>query len=359
MRLSDYAAAGRQNNFNLVRISAAFAVLISHSYPLTLGAGSPDLMGTRLGVTLGHVAVDVFFITSGFLVTSSLLKRQSTLAFIWARILRIYPANLVMLLLSTFVLGASFTTLTLHDYLQSKVLYTYLAKCAVLITGVVYELPGVFESNRLPRAVNGSLWTMPFELKMYAILAIVWAALKLTGKYRTAVLERALIVFATVSGIFVIADHFWFHLSQYFAHLFYMFFVGAAYYALRTSITLARTPFICFAITLLLSTAHPNAFFVAYTCLLPYLVLYLAYVPGGFLRRYNNLGDYSYGVYIYAFPIQQTVAALFPAIAVWQMVFVAGVFTLVFAVLSWHLVEERSLRLKDRGRQSKEQLANA
>ena len=90
MRLKDVADS-RENNFNLLRIVAASAVLVSHSYPLSLGPKAAEPLSQSLGVTLGSVAVDVFFVVSGFLVTASLVRRQSSLDFIVGRFLRIFP----------------------------------------------------------------------------------------------------------------------------------------------------------------------------------------------------------------------------------------------------------------------------
>lgn len=96
---------------------------------------------------MGSFAVDIFFIASGFLVTGSLLKRQSLIEFCWARLLRIYPALLVALLLTVLVLGPLFTTLPLHQYFASKVVYIYLVKNLLLVAGTNFILPGVFENN--------------------------------------------------------------------------------------------------------------------------------------------------------------------------------------------------------------------
>ena len=99
MKLSDFTS-GRDNNFNLIRIIAALAVLVTHSFALATGTSAAEPFQKTLGMTIGSIAVDIFFITSGFLVTGSLLTRKSFIDFIefvWARVLRIFPALLVML----------------------------------------------------------------------------------------------------------------------------------------------------------------------------------------------------------------------------------------------------------------------
>ena len=81
---------------------------------------------------------------------------------------------------------------------------------------------------------------------------------------------------------------------------------------------------------------------------LVYAVFWCAYVPDGWIRKYNNLGDYSYGLYIYAFPVHQTLAALRPGIAPLPMFLAAFPLSLGLAVVSWHVVEKPSLALKER-----------
>ena len=150
---------GRDNNFNLIRIIAAFAVLVDHSYALSLG--SAEAVPTIIGMSLAVLPVDVFFVTSGFLVTASLLKRQSAIEFVLARVLRIYPALLVMQVLVVFGLGLFFTTAGRASYLVNYHTLLYLIKGSTLVTCVDQTLPGVFQNNPFKNTVNGSLWTMP------------------------------------------------------------------------------------------------------------------------------------------------------------------------------------------------------
>jgi peptidoglycan/LPS O-acetylase OafA/YrhL len=346
MKLADYAQ-GRNNNFNLVRILSALAVLITHSFALAAGSGDAEPFRDRLGMTMGSIAVDVFFITSGFLVTASLLSRQSVIDFAWARVLRIFPALLVMLILTVFGLGACFTTLPLTSYFSDSGTYFYLMKCATLIAGIAENLPGVFESNPFRDAVNSSLWTMPREIRMYAILALIWVASRLIKNGGFKFFQLALVGGFVVAGVVVVARHLYFPAGGQFARLFFMFFTGAAFYILKERITLSRTYFWLAVAALLLSgVTNKHALFVVYELTLAYILFYIVYVPSGWIRKYNQLGDYSYGIYIYAFPVQQSVVALTPGISIFSLLCISTVATLVLAVLSWHLLERRAQRLK-------------
>lgn len=346
MKLSNFTQ-GRNNNFNLIRIVAAFAVLITHSFALAIGTGAAEPFRESLGMTLGSIAVDVFFITSGFLVTASLLTRQSAIEFIWARVLRIFPALLIMLLLTVFGLGVFFTSSPLPSYLADSKTYIYLVKCSTLITGVAYNLPGVFDDNPYKNAVNGSLWTMPYEIQMYAILTIIWVALRIKKKIRLRTFELAIVTGAVVAGVLVVARYFYFPTEGLFARLFFMFFSGAAFYVLKEHVTISRRIFWLLVIALMSSAmANKHTFFIVYILTIAYILFYIAYIPSGFIRKYNQVGDYSYGVYIYAFPVQQSVVALVPGVSVLSMLSIAATVTLLLAALSWHLLEQRALGLK-------------
>ncbi|MEI6334978.1 MAG: acyltransferase [Methylococcaceae bacterium] len=353
MKLSNYSQ-GRDNNFNLIRIIAALAVLVTHSFALAIGTGDAEPFRGTLDMTMGSIAVDVFFITSGFLVTSSLLNRQSIIEFIWARALRIFPALLMMLFLTVFLLGVLFTTLPIPTYLSLSETYIYLAKCATLFMGVAHYLPGVFDSTPYDREVNGSLWTMPHEVRMYAVLASVWFVLRITPKLQLIGFKVIVVTFALMAGIYILAGHLYFHFESpessvsRFAKLFFMFFVGATFYILREYINLSRWLFWFLVIGLAVATSNKHAFFVIYVFASAYILFYLAYVPSGLIRKYNQLGDYSYGIYIYiyAFPVQQSVAALIPGVSVIQMILISATFTILLAILSWHILERRALKLK-------------
>ncbi len=346
--LSQYTD-GRDNNFNLLRFIAAGMVLVAHSYPLTGTEGEP-LFG---GFTLGHVAVDIFFITSGFLVTRSLITRGNVVAFTWARIMRIFPALIVAVLLCAFGVGLAVTTLSTGEFLGESRVYTFILKNSTLVLdNIQYDLPGVFTDNPYPEAVNGSLWTLPWEIRMYAVLgAIGLLSLRFSKERRAAFIPLPVMLLAAAGLIATCVNHYWPFLdNKSHAHglrLLAFFFMGGAYYALKDAVTLTHWQALFISLALAIGMDGSGFFYLVYTVFLPYLVLYLAYIPGGPLRLFNRLGDYSYGLYIYAFPVQQIIAHLKPEVGVWGMFFTAAGVTLVLAVASWYLLEKPMLRQKD------------
>ncbi len=347
MYLADLAK-GRDNNLTLLRAVAAIAVLVSHSYVLTTGSPASEPLRTWIGMTPGSIAVDVFFVLSGFLVTASICKSRDVLDFAIARCLRIFPALLIVLLITIFVVGPIITTVPLSQYF-SRTTLAYFLKCATLVLGVSYELPGMFGGNPYPRAVNGSLWTMPWEIRSYVVLVCVWWLSTFIKKGS----GRAFLAFVALIACSLFGLLQYLHWknapSVHSAMPLLMFALGAVAWQTRTKISLSWRGF-AVALVLMGATAgiSVNALYVAYPVAMAYAVMFLAFVPGGVVRQYNRMGDYSYGLYLYAFPIQQLLAMAWPGITVGQMIGSSLACTLLFAVLSWHVVEERALAMKAR-----------
>ena len=125
-----------------------------------------------------------------------------------------------------------------------------------------------------------------------------------------------------------------------------MFFVGATIYAWKDKIYLSSSLMFILTFLLLFSAFNKDSFYITYYLTLPYITLYLAYVPSGQIRKFNKYGDYSYGIYIYAFPIQQSLAQIIPKISVSLMTLLTFILTIILAALSWHLIENRFLKFK-------------
>lgn len=153
-------------------------MLYGHSYALSMGVnGSEDPVSLRLiaywGESLPSLAVDLFFVASGFLVTASYCQRNDFYAFTEARLLRIFPGLIVAVLLCVFVVGPISTTASLSDYFASPSTFSYFKHNVFLLNGIQFDLPSVFTSNPYPGSVNGSLWTLPIEFWMYVFVAVL------------------------------------------------------------------------------------------------------------------------------------------------------------------------------------------
>ncbi|MGW5559672.1 acyltransferase family protein [Micromonospora sp. NPDC003944] len=360
----------RANSIGLLRMALAFAVLVAHSWPLALGRPMLGFSETMRQADVGRLAVYGFFVLSGFLITSSAL-RFSPLRYLWHRALRILPALWVCLLVTALVVApaiAYYERGTLDgfwghpqgplQYLRSNWL---LAMDQWTISGVLRDVP-YGRAMELGGPVNGSLWTLRYEVVCYVLLAAL-AGTAVLARARGAVVLLLLGVYGVVVEDFVRGDGFvvlpakhgvlgpypivGIFEKQLLIYLTFAFLLGAVakLYAHLLPMTgwLAALAAVGVAVT-----ARFGGFYVVGVPLLAFLLLYLAVGLPRWLHPVGRKRDYSYGVYIYAFPVQQVVALLIGVrygFVTYLAVSSAG--TLVLAALSWHLVERPAMSLKD------------
>ncbi len=346
MRLSHYAV-GRDNNFTLLRLAAAMTVLFAHSIGALGLPPDTEPVFRRVGFSLGEMGLDALFVTSGFLVTASLANRGDLVSFFWARALRVYPGLWVMLVLTVFVLAPALTTLPLPDYYASDTTWTYFAKCATLIGGIRYSLPGVFDALPLKGEFNGSLWTMPVEVRMYIYVAVLWTAFALLPALRPKGMRFVSLAAVALFFAIVVRGRFSEGMFNGANIRMFMYLFGSALFLWRDRVPMGPGILVALVAALVIASFDSTVFLIVYLLAMAPFVLHLAYVPGGRIRRFNKVGDYSYGVYIYAFPIQQTLALLFPAMSLAAMMVSSATVSIAVAVVSWKLIEERALGRKD------------
>ena len=340
-------AEGHDNNFNLIRFIAASVVLFSHSFALT-GNELREPLRRLYHFNMGDVAVLVFFSISGFLVCRSLLRYGDVVGFVLARMLRILPGLLVANLFAVFAIGASYTQLSLSAYLHNVQTYEYLWRnTKLLFSSIQYRLPGVFADVPYPEIVNGSLWSLRPEIKLYLWLALIGIGLKLFASrlnpLRTACLFGALTMLCIVDYLF---DYQKSGGAEMRETLSILFFIGATFAAASKWIRLDTRVALLLLGVLLATACFANVVVFGITLTLGYLVLCVAYIPKGRALTFNRLGDYSYGIYIYAFPVQQAVAASFPGISPLQMSLLAFPIVLLLSIASWYAIEKPMLAFK-------------
>ena len=329
---------GRDNNLNLIRMIAATAVLVSHAVPIAVGAGVPEPLLTSVGHSLGTLSVMVFFIISGFLILASFERSSSHASFMLARFLRLFPGLFVNLVFVAFVMGPVVTSFPVVEYVRLQEIYTFVLRNLALFP-LVFTLPGVF-TDQPAAAPVGSIWSLRHEVTCYAGLFVAGVL----GAWRTR--QRAAIVFGAYAAAMLILTRIELHgVIETLLRLSFPFAVGMAFHVWRDRIPLSLAGVVAGAGLAWL--AHGTA--VCYPVLIlamAYGTFWLGYVPGGILRHYNRVGDYSYGVYLYAFPLQGLAVWLFgPQSAMANAVYSFPP-TLLLAVLSWHLIEEPAMRRK-------------
>jgi len=335
----------RDNAFDSIRLFAASAVILSHSFALTRGSDltEPVFRLTQGQATIGLSAVAIFFIVSGLLISMSFDRSKTAARFALNRALRLFPGLWVCILLTVFVLGPIVTVLPLTDYLASEQTWRFLG--ALIFWPFSPGMGGVFPEHPYAHAVNGSLWTLKYEVACY----IGGALLLSSGRWR-----RALVLLAwgvSMIGTILLRDpHQHSGLLYHVAQLLWLFrFYGAGMlcYLYRDRIPLQSGYGWLAALGVVLAMATP--FFTEALALGgAYFVLILAFHAPRWFKRLTRKGDMSYGVYIYAFPIQQALVPFslslrWPALANMTLAFPI---VLSLAWLSWHYVEAPALRFK-------------
>ena len=329
------------NNFNTLRLLAALAVLWSHAFPLSTGRGAPEpLMAISGGQTsLGTVAVVVFFVISGYLVTQSFVRSSSVWRFVKARALRIMPGLLVALAVLGLFVGPLVTTMSLSEYFSSGTLYRFLSINASLM-GYYGKLPGVFADNPYPNTVDLPLWTLPFEAECYAGVFVL-GILGLQNRYVTLALFFCGFIYLVLDGPYSEVA------SQEQNRLVFLgtkFLAGAAIYHWRPVLN-GIVALCCAGISVLALIF--GCFWLALPTVFAYLVIYAALGP---IRLPNvaRYGDLSYGIYIYSWPAKQLIMMFSPATTWYWLGAIATLATVAVAFLSWHFVEKVALSFKDR-----------
>lgn len=334
-----------KNNFDLLRYIAASLVIFSHSYVLSLGNDEkePFYLLTQ-SMTFGKLSVCIFFMISGYLITKSWNKNPNIFAYSWKRILRIYPGLIVSILFSTFVIGPLVSSLDPLEYFKNIDIPSVLIYMATLRQKY---LPGVFSQNIYPDSVNGSLWTLIGEATMYIVTAIIG----LLGIFKK---KWLLFVFILAEIIlYNIGIH---HLNENEIRYIYIIFnvdnvtyylIGACFYLYEDKIQYRKDVFI-FALILWIISFDTEFFKTISYISIPYIIFHLAFIPTKYLKTLTERGDFSYGLYIYAFPIQQTFVHLFQNnITPLKLFILSYPITFLLAFFSWNLVEKRALELKN------------
>ena len=336
----------RANNFDFVRFLAAFFVIYGHCQVLDGGPASQIA-----GIPIHVLGVLVFFALSGYLVTESLQRHRSVSAFLAKRALRIFPALAVVVTLSAYVLGPAMTTLSLQGYLQSGVPLHYMQGIWLYLS---QYLPGVFEDNIYKIAVNGSLWSLPAEFLCYLIVA---ASGFFHRRHGAVVLALALAITVTLNlylPYYKGPQIIWYSTDPFqWAAVAVCFFVSSFYCVFRVPLN-GVIGLVALAGLFLSSKALPlTSYSVVMWIVLPYIVLVLGSRATPIIVDWGRYGDFSYGMYLYSFPITQTIIAVnHNKINAYLLIVCVTVISVGSAYLSWHLVEKWALKVKPRSDRS-------
>ena len=333
---------GRPAGFDYIRLGLSIAVIAFHSFTVSYpyGGDGEHPLWTGSLAPLCFSIVPAFFALSGFLVAGS-LQRNDLPSFLTLRALRIFPALFVEVVLSALILGPLITTLPLSEYFLSQMFREYFLN---VLGDIHYYLPGVFDNLPIQKWVNIQLWTVPFELQCYIGLSL----LALARMHKRPVLFMALVIAVSVGHFAhgLISHHFYPFIGGPPGNfLILSFLFGVGLYSLRDRIPFRWSYFMIAAV-------------IAYVFLSYGVTHYLALLPLSYVTVFLGLcepprtsivlaADYSYGMYLYGFPIQQTIDYFLPDARIWYVNFVLSVIVAAcFAAFSWHIIEKRVLARK-------------
>ena len=337
------------NCFDFLRVFSALAVLYSHSFAL-IGRPEPQPIA---GQSFGSLAVAIFFAISGFLICQSWVRDPSPWRFAGRRALRILPGLLVVVLFTAFLVGPIFTTLSWQAYFGTNAAWSYIPRTFLFLA--VPPLPGLFDANPYPTVNNGSLWTLRYEILMYAWLAVVGTLLPKAhlkaacnlSFFGFAILWTALLFLDDIPlkvpfiwrlGTELYLDR----IASLGAYLFagcclHLYFNKIRFSLLGAGLLIALTA----------TVSNNNLVMPILWIAIPYAAITFAYQGPTFFQKLSGF-DYSYGIYIYAFPVQQVLVQIIPnSKENWFVTFAASILiTALLAAASWHLVERPCLGLK-------------
>jgi len=323
----------RDNNFTLVRILFALMVLFGHSYHISGNGYDPISKLIVPYPWLGDVAVGGFFAISGFLVTASFASRSAT-QYVLSRSVRIYPAIVVYCIVAILIVGPLGSSVGPAQYFATQP-FNYL-KNALLWSWHV-NLPYNFLSNPFPGSTNGSMWTLPIEMRSYGLVL----TLGLLGIWRNRLAATITLIGLLYFVLFGSDVSYLFAGENRYHNPMAFFAVGCFAWVNRDIIPLSWPIVIAAFFVQLLFLTGPYRIAVHSVCL-AYIIFYLVYR----VRHINidKFGDISFGVYIYAWPLQQLV--WWPGQSGLTNAILATILVVPTAYLSWWLVEKPALHVK-------------
>lgn len=296
------------NNLDLIRIACALFVIYSHSFPISPDGDSNDILykiTLQPYISFGGLAVKTFFLISGMLVTNSLMSNGNILGYIRSRFFRVFPAYLTTIIVTALIIGPLISHLSFKNYYSSPETWSYIVKNIKMNTQ--YFLPEVFSENKT-HAVNGSLWTIPFEVKAYFYLLMMYLLTYFTGsfkKYIIAIISLAIIIepLTPFKGMLIAKS------TDPSVYLLYPFFaLGCLLSIIKDKINnigiLSLSIISIFIYFIVSSDILKTASFYASGSL---ILIFIASIKA--IVNIKIKYDISYGIYLWAFPVQQFIAS--------------------------------------------------
>ncbi|MBS4005912.1 MAG: acyltransferase [Afipia sp.] len=342
-RLVDILEVER-NSFNLIRLVAALAVLVSHAFAINSAIDAPEPLQGTTPFTLGGHAVNAFFVVSGLTLSHSLERNPSLSNYILARALRLLPGLFAFGVVFAFIAGPLLTGLPLTEYFRDSRTWIYPFSVTFQFSRAIPPQE-IFTNVVFSGAINNPLWTLKYEILNYFGLAILM---------RIGVFNWAPFLFFALCAAIALMFHANAMSAQPGSTWLYQvgrysvcFLIGVISYRFRHSIDLSPALLsVSTAATILLSSSLVRD--QIYILLVAHWVLVAGAIDFGWPTRLCRANDISYGTYIYGWPVQQSIVQAFPGIDITTLAVVSIVIVPLFGFASWKLVENPALTLKRR-----------
>jgi len=336
---------GRQNNnIDFLRLFGAICVTFAHSFNHCYPYHIEPLANLSKGKTnFADIGLCIFFSISGYLIVKSALTSSSIKQYFWKRLLRIQPLLIIVCILTVFLLGPFFTNLPVLKYFSNIRTWTYFRNVFPL-TGMQFNLPEVFGNYIGEKGVNGSLWTLVVEERLYLVLGVV-IFLPVYNKYFWYLLVGGINICYLINVVSRQNILPYFNNSTMFYAL--LFINSSVMYLLEFNFVKNLTRYLVAGVLLFLLTLILPAFLFLQLYLIPVIILSISQIKC-FANGAGKYGDFSYGIYVFSFPVQQMLVSIKILKENPYMQFlVTLLLVLPVAVLSWHFVEKKFLTFKN------------
>lgn len=327
------------NNIDVFRVFAACMVIWGHAYVLSPEDGKTDLISSLLPHdSSGSLAVKIFFFLSGLVVTNSLLINKDPVKFIVTRFFRIWPALALTCFIVAFVIGPLLSTLTVREYFSAENdVSSYVINNLLLKTQ--FNLPGVFTTNSYPVSVNGSLWTIPYEVYAYALLLSLYFIGAIKYKLFN-VFFLVAITFESLSSEKIVFT--WSHSNSEVPMLAVCFAFGSILSLYKDVVKIDLHTPLAFLLGYCLLIGNNYAVYLSYASIFLF-ILYVSSTKA--LLKIKPKFDISYGVYLWGFPVQQVIAQFFLTKGIFFNQCVSLLLSIILGFLSWYLCEKHFIKL--------------
>lgn len=336
----------KNNNFDFLRFLFAVFVVITHAYPLSGNSETSEWFYkiTNGQIVLSQIGLSGFFVISGFFIYQSLQRSKTLIDYLKKRFLRLFPALFVVLLI-TLLLSPLVYNGKIPFYKNLEV-YTYLPNNVSLYL-FQSGIKGIFDTNPY-HAINGSLWTIRYEFSLY--LALILLFYSKANKVLTQILLGLTLAVSLIMYNFFIerfAGSSILGMQGYHILNLGTFFICGSFLASIEFEKINRKWVLYISMLLLLVSIYYHFYSAVKHILFTIVILLIGFTHLPFFSNFGRIGDMSYGIYIYSFPVQQTLIYFFE-FSLYELMIWSLIISIILGYLSWHLIEKRALRYKNK-----------